>query len=101
MNGFAVSADHPDHLMLFRKHVSRNAAGKRNAVLEGVGLDAPTIKECSTSHPLDDVEAVQEGLKKWSGGKGKPATWEVLLNAMSYAEIAQQYVRDLKKELGL
>ena len=37
------SADCPRYLMLFRKHVSRRAADKGRAVLEGVGLDASTI----------------------------------------------------------
>ena len=102
MNGLAVSADCADHLILFRTHVSKNAAGKKNALLERLGFNADTIAECITLHPLNDVEAVQEGLKKWVGGKGKqPPTWQVLIKAMSYAEIAQQHAEALKKELGL
>lgn len=99
---FAVPLDRPDYLMLFRKNVSRTAAGKKNEVLEGVGLDAPTIAACITSHPLNDVEAVQEGLTRWSQGQGtQPPTWNVLLEAMDYAQIGQQHVMALKKELGL
>ena len=86
--------------MLFRKHVSRIAAGKARAVLEGVGLDVPTINACFTANPLNDEEAVQTGLTKWVEGKGtQPPTWSVLIEAMEYAEIAQQNVVALKKAL--
>ena len=88
--------------MLFRIHVSRKAAGKARAVLEGVGLDAPTISACFRANPLDDEEAVQEGLTRWKGGKGtQPPTWGVLIQAMEYAEIEQQSVQALKGKLGL
>ena len=87
--------------MLFRKHVSRKAAGKARAVLEGVGLDTATIDACFSAHPQNDEEAVQAGLTKWVGGKGyQPPTWSVLIEAMEYAEIAQQNVAALKKALG-
>ena len=56
--GLALSADRPDHLKLFRKHVSRSAYGKGRAVLEGLGLDTPTIEACFAVHPLNDEEAV-------------------------------------------
>ena len=87
--------------MLFRIHVSRKAAGKAKAVLEGLGLDITTIKACETAHPLNNEEIVQEGLIKWCGGKGtQPPTWNVLIKAMRYAEIAQQDIGELKQELG-
>ena len=87
--------------MLFRIHVSRNAAGKARAVLEGVGLDTSTISACLSAHPLNDEEAVHEGLTRWKGGKGiQPPTWRVLLAAMDYAEIAQQDIQALKRKLG-
>ena len=96
----AFSADHPDHLILFRKYVSRKAATKGRAVLEGVGLLTETIDACFSSHPLDEEEAVQAGLTRWSGGQGRqPPTWVVLISAMEYANIAQQHIEDLKKEL--
>ena len=96
------SADHPGYLMLFRKHVSRRAADKGRAVLEGVGLDASTIRTCFEDNPRNIEEAVHTGLIKWSEGQGlQPPTWKVLLQAMSYSEIAQQHVRDLETELGL
>ena len=97
----AVAADRRDHLKLLRKYVSRNAAGKGRAVLEGVELDSGTIEACFRSNPLDDEEAVQAGLIKWKDGQGLPPTWEVLIEAMDYAKIAQRHIVGLKKELGL
>ena len=95
---FTLSTDHP---ILFRKYVSRKVAGKGRAVLEGVGLDSETIAACFNSHPLNEEEAVQAGLTKWCGGQGnEPPTWQVLFAAMQYAQIAQQHVHNLKKELG-
>ena len=94
---FALSTDHPDHLMLFRTFVSRKSAGKGRAVLEGVGLDSETIEACFNS--WNEEEAVQAGLIKWRDGLGnKLPTWRVLFAAMEYAQIAQQHVHDLKKE---
>ena len=98
----ALSTDHPDHLILFRKYVSRKAACKGRAVLEGVGLDSETIAACFNSHPLNEEEAVQAGLIEWCGGQSKkPPTWQVLFAAMEYAQIAKQHVNDLKNEPGL
>ena len=100
-NSLSFSADRPDHIMLFRVHVSRKAAGKARAVLEGVGLDQPTINACFSAYPLDDEKIIQDGLTRWCGGKGtQPPTWNVLIAAMKYAEIAQQDIRGLEKELG-
>ena len=87
--------------MLFRIHVSRKAAHKARAVLEGLGLDITTIDQCISAHPLNDEEIVQVGLTRWCGGKGtQPPTWNVLIKAMRYAEIAQQDIGELKQELG-
>ena len=94
------SADHPRHLMLFRKYVSRKTRRNGRAVLEGLGLDTMTIDACFTSHPLDEEEAVQAGLTRWSGGQGRqPPTWGMLISAMEYAKIAQQHIEDLRKDL--
>ena len=102
MDCLAFSADRPDHLILFRKYVSRQAAKKGRAVLEGVGLHTEAIDACFSSHPQDEEGAVQAGLTKWSSGQGtQPPTWEVLLDAMEYAHIAQQHIEDLRKKLGL
>ena len=96
----AFSADHPNHLILFRVFVSRQAAKKGRAVLEGVGLQTETIDACFSGHPLNDEEAVQEGLTRWSSGQSyKPPTWCVLFHAMDYANIAQRHIDDLRKEL--
>ncbi len=98
----ALCAGRPDHLMLFRTHVSRKTAGNGRAVLEGVGLDAPTIAACFTANPQKEEDAVQEGLIKWCGGKGtQPPTWNVLVAAMDYAEISQQDIAALKSTLAV
>ena len=99
----ALSADRPDHIRLFRIYVSRKAAGKARAVLEGVGLDTPTTDACFSAHPLNDEETVQAGLVKWKEGEGllqkQPPTWKVLVSAMEYAGIAQQHIEELKEKL--
>ena len=101
VNRLSLAADHPGYLMLFRKHVSRRAADKGRAVLEGVGLETSTIQTCFEDHVRNVEEAVHTGLTKWSGGQGlQPPTWKVLLEAMSYAEIAQQHIEDLKTDLS-
>ena len=101
VKSLSFSTDHPRHLMLFRKHISRRAAGNGRAVLEGVGLDTPTIAACFTAHPLNEEGAVQEGLTKWCGGAGfQPPTWGVLVEAIEYASIAQQDIEALKRALS-
>ena len=98
MKCLAFSADRPDHLILFRKYVSRQAAKKGRAVLEGVGLDSGTIEACFSK--ANEEDAVQDGLIKWKDGQGsQPPTWCVLLDAMEYAQVAQQHIEDLKKRL--
>ena len=82
--------------------MSRKAAGKARAILEGVGLELCTIDACFSNYPLNDEEIVQAGLVKWINGQGnkQPATWEVLISAMNYAEIAQQHIEGLKEKLA-
>ena len=100
MKCLAFSTDRPDHLILFRTFVSRNAAGNERPVLERVGLDAGEITELINRHPHNQQEAVQEGLVQWRDGQGlQPPTWGVLLEAMEYAEIAQQHAKGLKEKL--
>ena len=102
MECLAFSTDRSDYLRLLRMCVSRKAAKKGRAVLEGVGLRAHTIDACFSNHPLDEEGAVQEGLTKWSGGQSdEPPTWQVLLDAMQYAELAQEHWACLKRKLGL
>ena len=102
VKSFPSNADHPRHLMLLRKYISRRAAGKGRAVLEGVGLDAPTIAACFTAHPMNEEGVVQEGLTRWCGGsKGfQPPTWGVLVEAIEFAELAQQDIDSLKSALN-
>ena len=101
VKSISVSADHSRHLMLFRTLISRRAAGNGRAVLEGVGLDAPTIASCFTAHPLNEEGGVQEGLTRWCGGAGfQPPTWGVLVEAIEYANIAQQDIETLKRALS-
>ena len=98
----SFSADRLNYLMLFRRHVSRTAASKGRAVLEGLWLDAPAIEACFINNPQNVEAAVQAGLTKWVGGKGcQPPTWGVLVEAMEYAEIDSKHIQDLKASLGL
>ena len=100
--GLVLSTGRADHLILFRRYVSRNSAVKGRAVLEGVGLHTATIDACFSDYPRGEEEAVQVGLIKWAGGQGtQPPTWSVLMDAMVYARIAQQHIEDLKRELCL
>ena len=101
MKSLTFSTDHPEYLAFFRRHVSRNSANKRRAVLEEVGLDAPTIDACFEDNQKGE-EAVQAGLVKWSGGRyNKPPTWKVLIKAMEDAGFDEKYTDGLKKDLGL
>lgn len=80
-------------------YVSRKAAGKGRAILEGVGLLPEAIDMHYVDHPLQEEEAVQPGLLTWRNGGGDTPTWEVLLEAMQYAEMGVQHVEALKEEL--
>ena len=98
--GLALSAGRQGYLKLLRTFVSRKAAGKARTVLEGVELDSATISACVSAQ--NEEEAVQDGLIRWCGGKGRqPPTWGTLIQAMQYAQIDQQDVQGLKEELGL
>ena len=100
--GLALSADRSDYLILFRRHVSKSAYGKGRAVLERLRLDASTIRACFAAHTVDEEEAVQDGLTRWSEGKGtQPSTWRVLIEAMNYVGIGVQHICGLKESLAL
>ena len=85
--------------MVLRMFVSRNAAGKGRAILEGVGLPGEIRDMCYTNNPSNEEEAIQAGLMKWKDGRGSSATWMVLLEAMKYAGISVQHITRLKEEL--
>ena len=91
------SAECEGYLVLFRTYVSRKSAEKGRAVLEKLEFDAATIRACYGRHPLNEEEAVQDGLIKWS--EGQHPTWKVLLNAMEYAGIEQTHCQGLREEL--
>ena len=78
--------------------MSRKAPGKEKALLEGLGLDRPQIEGCFGKHPLNEVEAVQDGLQGWIGEKDP--TWRELLDAMEYARIGVQHCNELKKAIS-
>ena len=84
--------------MLLRTYVSRTSAGKRRAVLEGIGLARETIEDCFSNYPRNEEEAVQAGLIKWVEGY-ESSTWRVLLDAMAHAGVGQQHCQGLKKKL--
>ena len=79
--------------------MSRVAAGKGQAVLEGLGLPAGTREMCFVNNPSNVEEAIQYGLLQWKNGQGSSPTWEVLLGAMAYAEIPVQDAQKLKEEI--
>lgn len=76
---------------IFREYVSRKAADKGRAILEGLGLSPAEIATCYENYPRNVEEAVQAGLIKWSEGGG--CTWRVLLEAMVYARIAYHHCK--------
>ena len=85
--------------MLFRQYVSRKGVSKGRAILEWVGLDPQEIKLCYQSNPGNEEEAIQDGLIKWWETHGDCCTWQVLLDAMRFAGIAQQHCTELVEEL--
>ena len=90
---------HKQCAMLFRRFVSRNAAGSGRAVLEGVGLSHEAIQMCYKNSSQDEEEAIQSGLMKWRDGSGDSPTWEVLIDAMGYAKIGVQHIQEMKEDL--
>ena len=93
-----LSAEHKNHLVLLRQHVSRNAPRKGRALLEALGLTAPQIEGYYSNHPQNEEEAVQAGLQGWVGERDP--TWGDLLKAMKSAGIALQHRNELKIALS-
>ena len=96
-NHFVI--DHKQCAMLFRRYVSRTAAGRGRAVLEGVGLPQEDIQMCFSKALQNEEEAIQFGLMKWRDGSGGSTTWAVLIEAMKYAQIGTQHIKAMKDEL--
>ena len=90
---------HKQCAMLFRKYVSRTAAGSGRAVLEGVGLPNETILMCYSKSFQNEEEAIQSGLMKWRDGGGDRPIWAVLVEAMDYAQIGVQHIEAMKRVL--
>ena len=87
------------YAVLFRKYVSRKGIGKGRAILEWVGLSPEVINQCYGTPGLDEEEVIQKGLHKWRETCGD-CTWQVLLNAMQFAGIAQNHCTELEEELN-
>ena len=85
--------------MMLRTFVSKMAAGKGRALLEGLGLTAEMRDTCYINNPSNVEEAIQSGLLEWRKGSGSSPTWEVLLKAMDHAGIAVQHIAKLKEEI--
>ena len=82
--------------------MSRKSVGKGKALLEGLGLDYRRMQKCFNNNPLNEEEAVQQGLTYWIDGEGfQPPTWKVLLEAMDYAIIGELHIRNLRTDLGV
>ena len=97
---FLSSAACEGYPILFQTYVSRPSAGKGRAVLEKIRLAPETIRACYGRHPLEEEEAVQDGLIKWAEGyHGSSPTWRMLLTAMEYAGVAQHHCQGLRDEL--
>jgi len=85
--------------VLFRKHVSRQGAGKGKAILEFLELTSERINICYQDNPRNEKEAIQDGLKRRQETQGDHCTWQVLLAAMKLAGIAEQHCSQLVQEV--
>ena len=77
--------------------MSRIAASKGRAVLEGLGLPPEVIEACYVNNPRDVEAAIHAGLIRWSEGAG--CTWKALLNAMVYARIGYNHCVGLRDKV--
>ena len=86
--------------MLLRKYVSNHATGKGALLLAALGLEQASIDAVYGQMEKKESTAVHAGLNKWSDGyASKRPTWQVLLDAMEDAEIAEKPREELKKKL--
>ena len=91
--------DCENHAVLFRKYVSRKGACKGKALLECLGLTLSQINFCYENNPRNEEAAIQDGLNKWWETNGDQCTWQILLDAMKSADVAQQDCKELVEEL--
>ena len=100
LNGlqWTLPVDLKNHLVLLRKYVCRQAYGKGRALLEALGLTKAQIAKYYGMYPLNEEEAVQDGLQAWIGGSLE-SSWSDLLEAMETAGIDIQQREGLKEEL--
>ena len=79
--------------------MSRTAADRGRAVLEGLGLRQEDIRMCFSKALQNEEEAIQLGLMEWRDGSRDSTTWAVLIEAMKYAKIGVQHIEAMKDEL--
>ena len=80
--------------------MSKHATGKGELLLAALGLDRASIDAAYGSVEKTEISAVHDGLIRWSEGNArKRPTWQVLLNAMDDAEIAEKPCKELKEKL--
>lgn len=94
---FLYIAANGGYQCIFRDCVSRTAAGKGRAVLEGLGLPPEVIDACFVNNRGDVEAAIQAGLLRWSEGGG--CTWNALLRAMIYARIGYRHCVGLRDKI--
>ena len=82
-------------------YVSRKGAGKGKAILECLELTTEEINFCYQNNPLNEEQAIQDGLNRWRDTRGDQCTWQVLTEAMQFAGISQQHCKELVEELHL
>ena len=77
--------------------MSKEAIGSGKVLLEKLGLKKPQIAKCFGDNPLNEEQAIQDGLGVWIGSVDP--TWGALLTAMEKAEIDIQARDALKTKL--
>lgn len=83
---------------LFRKYVSNQAAGKGRTLLKALGLSAESVAAVYGHFEKSEMDAVQEGLEEWRGGRASNPTWAVLLKAMEVVEFGE-HSTELREKL--
>lgn len=92
----------PSHA--FQNLCEQQCSRQSKWVLEGIGLDTPTMDACFSAHPLSDEEIVHTSragqMERWPDLLPKqPPTWEVLITAMKNAKIDPMHSEELEESL--